>query len=261
MASTQLLRIADDFWNIRGSFKVGGVVDVGTHCSLLRLRNGNFVLLDAYTLEPSIKTELDRVTAQGAKIEAIINLHPFHTIHVERMHAMYPAAKLYGTARHLQKFPTLPWQSELSEHPEMHALYKDDIAFSVPQGTEFIPANENVHFSSVLAYHRNSRTIHVDDTFMYLQLPRALALVGMHDYMGLHPTLSQALEKRRGAAADLRQWVQNLALEWGDAQNLCAAHAAALTHDDNKGANIGVRIGKTLRHANWTLTRHQKKYG
>ncbi|MFT6377963.1 MAG: hypothetical protein ACJARS_004626, partial [bacterium] len=48
--SDPLIHVADDFWNIRGSFKIFGVVDIGTHASLVRRPNGRFVLLDAYTL-------------------------------------------------------------------------------------------------------------------------------------------------------------------------------------------------------------------
>ena len=31
-----MLRVADDFLNIRGSFKVGGLIDIGTQCSPVR---------------------------------------------------------------------------------------------------------------------------------------------------------------------------------------------------------------------------------
>jgi hypothetical protein len=42
----QLIHVADNFWNIRGSYRIGGVIDVGTQASLVRLANGKFVLLD-----------------------------------------------------------------------------------------------------------------------------------------------------------------------------------------------------------------------
>jgi hypothetical protein len=47
--SGKILHVADDFWNIRGSYRVGGVIDVGTQASLVRLASGKFVMLDSYT--------------------------------------------------------------------------------------------------------------------------------------------------------------------------------------------------------------------
>lgn len=39
------IRVADGFWNIRGSFKIGGVLDVGTQTSLVRRKNGKLLVL------------------------------------------------------------------------------------------------------------------------------------------------------------------------------------------------------------------------
>ena len=131
----------------------------------------------------------------------------------------------------------------------------------MPNGVDLIPDNENVHFSSVLAYHTHSRTLHVDDTLMMVKLPRLMALCGMRDYVGLHPTLAQALEKRAGATTDFRLWLESLAQQCSDAENLCAAHSAALTAQENQGDSIAERITKSLRLVKWTLARHEKKYG
>ena len=46
MAET-IEQLADGFWRIAGEMKIGGVVDFGTHASLVRLANGNFVFLDS----------------------------------------------------------------------------------------------------------------------------------------------------------------------------------------------------------------------
>ena len=84
--SKQILKVSDDFWNIRGDFKIGGVLNIGTHASLVRRGNGKFVLLDAYTLKGKVKAQVDALSNDGADIEAIINLHPFHTVHVHKVH-------------------------------------------------------------------------------------------------------------------------------------------------------------------------------
>lgn len=255
------LQVAEDFWNIRGSFKIGGVVDVGTQVSLVRRANGKFVFLDSYSLSDSAAREVDVLTNGGQDLEAILNVHPFHTVHVRKMHERYPRAKLYGTARHLSRFSALPWESLKTEDPELHATFAEDFDFSIPKGVDFVSANENVHFSSVLVRHRASKTIHVDDTLMYLRLPRVARRLGLKDSMTFHPTLGKALEKRAGAARDFRKWAEDLAQRWSDVQNLCAAHTAALLADKNGGASIESRILKALGKAAGTLEAHERKYG
>lgn len=38
------------FWNIRGTFRIGGVLNIGTQCSLIKLDSGRFIFLDSYKL-------------------------------------------------------------------------------------------------------------------------------------------------------------------------------------------------------------------
>jgi hypothetical protein len=261
MPDSHILQIADDYWNIRGSFKIGGIIDIGTHVSLVKTKNNKFVFLDSYTLTTKVKAAVDKLTNQGEDVEAILNLHPFHTVHVAKMHAMYPNAKLYGTARHVSKNPDLSWQSLRTEDPELHTLFADDFEFSVPKGVDFISKNDNIHFSSVLAMHRRSKTIHVDDTYMYLQAPMFKNWIELPAAMRFHPTLAQALEKRAGAAQEFREWAQNLSEIWGDVENLCAAHTAALTNDRNRGASIYARMDAALHNVERVLAAHEKRYG
>jgi len=219
-----------------------------------------FVLLDAYTTQGKTKERVDTLTNDGADIEAIINLHPFHTVHVRKVHQQYPTAKLFGTQRHVDKFPELPWEAELSESAECAALFADDFEFSVPAGVDFISSNEHLHFSSVLAYHKASKTIHSDDTLMYLQLPGLLGMLKSPE-ITFHMTLARTLEKRPGAAADFRAWAKQLAKQWRNAENLCAAHSAALLGRDNRSESIADRILRALGKVEKTLQLHQKKFG
>jgi hypothetical protein len=248
-----LIKVADDFLNIRGSFKVGGLIDVGTQCSLVRRASGKFVFLDSYTLSGKVQRDVDALTNGGNDVEAILNLHPFHTVHVRAMHQRYPKARLYGTARHLSRLPDLPWEKTRTEQARLHKLFEEDFEFSVPRGVDFISANENVHFSSVLVLHRASRTIHVDDTLMYVRLPLPARVLGFRDVLLFHPTLRQALEKRKGAGQDFREWAEELAAGWRDAENLCAAHTTALTAAQNRGASVHDRILAALEKVAGTL--------
>lgn len=255
------LQVADGFWNIRGSFKIAGLVDIGTQVSLVRRASGKFVFLDSYSFDNATAREVSALTRDGNDIEAILNVHPFHTIHVRNMHERYPQARLYGTARHLSRFSELPWEEARTEDAELHAMFAEDFEFSVPRGVDFVSANDNIHFSSVLVLHRASKTIHVDDTLMYLRLPRIVRMTGVKDSLSFHPTLGKALEERAGAARDFRDWAEELVQRWCDAENLCAAHSATLTADRNDGAPLHTRLLRALDKVDRTLKTHQRKYG
>lgn len=259
--SGPVIHVGEGFWNIRGSYKIGGVIDVGTQSSLARLASGNFVLLDSYTFSQETLAKVREMTEGGAKIEAVLNLHPFHTVHVRKTHEQFPDAVLYGTARHHERFADLPWAELKTEDPALHERYSQDFDFSVPRGVDFISDDQNIHFSSVLALHKASMTIHSDDTLMYLRLPFPLRLAGLGDSVSFHPTLAKALERRAGAVQDFRDWAEELIHSWQHAENLCAAHTAALLVRDNKGDSIHDRLVKALEKVNKTLAAHEKKFG
>ena len=219
------------------------------------------MFLDSYTLDDAVEREVRALTDDGRDIEAIINVHPFHTVHVRHVHERFPSAKLYGTARHATKLPELPWEPMRTEDPGLHRIFADDFDFSVPRGVDFISHDENVHFSSVLVLHRATGTIHVDDTLMYVRLPKLARVFGYEDVFRFHPTLSRALERRPGAARDFRNWAEELAERWSAAQNLCAAHTAVLTAARNRGPSIHARILQALESAERTLDSHERKHG
>ena len=255
----KIIQISDDFWNIRGSFKIAGIIDVGTQVSLVRLANGKFVFLDSYTLDGPVLKKVDALTRNGKDVVAVLNLHPFHTMHVAWMHEHYPKARHYGTARHLARFPELKWQPTRTEDAATQALFAKDFEFSIPRGVDFISDDENVHFSSVLAFHPASATIHVDDTLMYIRLPLLLRFFGLPNSFSFHPTLAKVLEKRAGAAQDFREWVNEIANNWQDAENLCAAHTATL-QAGGREPSIRERIIAALDKVESTLQAHEKKH-
>lgn len=256
-----IIRVDRNFWNIRGSFKVGGVIDVGTQSSLVKCKSGSFVLLDSCDLGDEAREQIGRLTDGGKLIRAIINLHPFHTVSVPAVHRLYPRAALYGTSRHHDRFPDLPWEPVRSEDGEMQALFGEDLEFSVPRGVDFISANENIHFSSVLAFHPGSKTIHVDDTLMFVPMPGVLGYLGLRDTLGFHPSLPLALQRHPGAADAFEDWARELAGNWSRAKNLCAAHTAPLLGRENEGRSIEERILRALARVKWVLAAHRLRYG
>ena len=259
--SDDIIQVADSFWNLRGSYKIGGIIDVGTQASLVRRANGKFLFLDAYTLSDSVLREINARTDEGRGVEAIINLHPFHTLHVRAMHRAFPHARLYGTARHRSQLPDLPWEPTASEDPAIHALFAEDLEFSVPRGVDFISADENVHLSSLLAVHRASRTLHVDDTFTYMPLPWPIRLLAPVGLVRVHMSLPKALERRAGAARDFRRWVEELAERCHGVENMCAAHSGALLIAKTPRTSIPVLLRNALTKAEKTLSAHERQYG
>ena len=259
--SDKFLHVAENFWNLRGSYRIGGVLDVGTQASLVHLASGKFVFLDSYKLDSKTRRKVDELTNGGDDIEAILNVHPFHTVYVRQMHELYPDATLYGTERHLSLFPDLPWADIRTEDTQLHEKYAADFEFSVPRGVDFVSSDENLHFSSVLVYHPDSKTIHSDDTLMYVRLHSMMRLFKLGDSVGFHPTLARVLEKRPGAAQDFRDWANELFERWKDTENLCAAHTASLLGRNNRGPTIHDRLLKALDKVGKTLSAHEKKYG
>jgi len=257
---SKLIQISDNFWNIRGSFRIAGLIDIGTQASLVRLKSGKFVFLDSYTLDGSVLREVDQLTNHGENVVAVLNLHPFHTVHVAWMHEHYPKASHFGTARHLSKFRELEWQASRTEDAKTHTMFAEDFEFSVPRGVDFISDDEKVHFSSVLVFHPSSKTIHVDDTLMYIRLPSLMRFLGLTDALSFHLTLAKVLEKRPGAVQDFRHWAEELAANWQDAEHLCAAHTTTLVADDEQ-SSIHDRIIKALGKVENILNTHERNYG
>jgi len=114
----EIIEVSSCFWNIRGSFKIGGVVDIKTHASLVRRANGNFVFLDSYSLGRDAREHVADIVRKGGEIEAILNVHPFHTMHVARMHELSPEARLYGTVGIWSVFPICPGRRSVLKIPD-----------------------------------------------------------------------------------------------------------------------------------------------
>lgn len=250
----RMIRIADGFWNVRGSFKLAGVFDVGTQTSLVRLKRGDFVLLDSYALTGEVEREVLALTDGGRAVRAIFNLHPFHTAHVQASAQQFPHAQLYGTARHKARAPELRWQALHCDDIALHAQFADDFTFTTPCGVDFIPTNEMLHFSSVLAFHEASGTLHVDDTLSYSNTPFMKGLK-------LHPTLRFALQKRRGAAAEFRAWSDELVQLCGAVEHLCPAHARELPPPPTKGTRVADQVRGAIAGVSSMLDAHERRYG
>ena len=126
-------------------------------------------------------------------------------------------------------------------------------------GVDFISSNEHVHFSSVLAYHKHSKTVHSDDTIMYLEMPLLVTLF-KPPQITFHITLAKALQPRAGAADEFRKWVQQIAVLWSQTENFCAAHSAVIKGSDDKPLSFTGKILNALKNIEGTLEKHARKY-
>ena len=246
--------LAENFWNIRGDFKIAHVINIGTHMSLVRKPDGRFILIDAYEPGGEDRAALMILTDNGALIDAVLNVHPFHTVHCKFVHETLPHARLVGTRRHHEQKPQLDWDPAPIEDVATQQQFADLFDFSIPAGLEFVPEDESVHASSVLVRHRQSGIVHVDDTLMYLEPPSLIKLVAPATKLRFHSKLAEALQKRMGAADDFVRWAKDLARDWADTRIVCAAHNGIAHLTDQ---TFSQAIEDALEQASNTLQNHR----
>ncbi|MBP2280773.1 hypothetical protein RCH20_002278 [Psychrobacter sp. PL15] len=217
----KIYNLGAGFWNIQGSFRLGGIIDIGTQCSLVQLRSGRFIFLDSYTLTDDVRGQVMALTNNGQDVEAVLNVHPFHTMHCAQMAKDFPQATFYGSERHSKQLPEVQWAAELVESDAVAQLYPE-LEFSLPKGIYYISPNEKVHAGSLLVRHPASQSVHIDDTFMS---PPSKILKAILPELMLHPTTKQALKNESDAGEQYCDWATKIAHQWRDTHNFCAAHS------------------------------------
>eukprot|EP01121_Diplochlamys_sp_Union-15-3_P013456 TRINITY_DN4175_c0_g1_i2.p1 TRINITY_DN4175_c0_g1~~TRINITY_DN4175_c0_g1_i2.p1 ORF type:complete len:295 (+),score=44.87 TRINITY_DN4175_c0_g1_i2:132-887(+) len=195
--------------------------------SVAKLSNEKYMIIDAIPLTEQIKHDLNKLTNNGENIEAVLMTHPFHTLSINDFHKFYPKAHYYGCPRHLKLFPHIPWAGNLNDC-SVREKWSKDIELRIPAGAEFVnpmPEKYN-HFSCVFVFHKESHTIHVDDTIMYSEDPGLLLkLVGFKKgTMSFHPSIKgPGLLPHPNAPFEFRDWVRAIINDW-DFHNICTAH-------------------------------------
>jgi hypothetical protein len=256
-AKPNMKQLAENFWNFRGSFKVAKIIDLGTQMSLVRRTGGRFTLIDSYGVSGADREALLEMTENGAAIDTIVNVHPFHTLHCTAAHELAPRAKLFGTRRHREQAPELPWEEEAIENVATQATF-EDLDFSVPAGLDLVTGDDSVHAASVLVRHRPSGIVHVDDTLMVLAAPGPLGSVLPQSRLRFHPMLGKALQHRPGAVDDFVAWTHYLAQKWATTPIVCAAHSA-VRHLPPGGWSD--EMTRALSAISKTLDHHRERHG
>ena len=115
----RFVEIGVGFYNLKTPFYckevLGGLIDIGTHMSLLKLESGRFIVIDTCPLDPCAKKELDSLTINGTLIDGVVATHPFHTTYFEPFHTLYPNLKYYGTPRHIRNIDGIEWAGDVSK--------------------------------------------------------------------------------------------------------------------------------------------------
>lgn len=229
----KIYNLGAGFWNIRGTFRIGGVLNIGTQCSLIKLDSGRFIFLDSYKLTGDVRNEVMALTNNGQDVEAVLNVHPFHTIHCAQMAKYFPQATFYGSRRHHKKIPEVKWADDLVESEAVAKRYPE-LKFSMSEGIHYISPNEMIHAGSLLAFHPASKSLHVDDTFMS---PPTKLLEAVLPELLLHPTTKKALKDEPDAGKQYCDWAANLAHEWREVRNFCAAHSYLVKFKESEFEN------------------------
>jgi len=133
----ELFEVGTNFWNIRVNFKMfAGLVDPGSQMSLIKLNNGKFLVIDTVILTDQTRVAINRLTENGTKIEAVIGVHPFHTLAFQAFYEAYPTAHYYGTPRHLRRLTQIPWVGSL-EDCDIRKKWEPEVEMRIPAGKHF----------------------------------------------------------------------------------------------------------------------------
>ncbi|KAJ3094852.1 hypothetical protein HDU97_007524 [Phlyctochytrium planicorne] len=225
----RIQEIAPGFYTIRAPLRIlVGLINIGTHMSLIRLSNGHFIAVDTVELDPALKAEMDELTDNGKLIAACLGTHPYHTLYFPGFYKAYPNVKFYGSPRHLRIFPDVPWAGDLNEE-STRKLWEPEVEMRIPAGSEFVnplPELTN-HFSCVFVFHKSSKTIHIDDTVSYYTDPGFgfRMLTNCQDgTMAFHLSITNVgLLPTAEAPQQFKCWVAKLLQDW-DFDNVATAH-------------------------------------
>lgn len=251
-----LKSIGTRFWNANQDMYVGYVLDIRTQMNIIQLESGKFLVLDTISLTPDLKSDIDQLTNYGKSIEAVIATHPFHTLHFPKFFDAYPTATYYGTPRHIKNQKQIKWAGDVSTE-DVQRKWNPEVEMAIPEGTEFVDPPESNHFASMFVYHRASKTLHVDDTVMFMENPGCLlrCLGFPQDSMNFHVTLKwNGLNPTANAGYQFKNFIQRKVIDAWDFDNIVTAHAG------NMIGGAKAKLQATLDAAEPIFEAHAKKH-
>lgn len=93
-------------------------------------------MIDTVVISDELKREFDEITNNGTKIEAVLAVHPFHTLAYSAFHKLYPNVKYYGTPRHIRKITEINWAGQLdnTENKALLSKWAPEVELRIPAG-------------------------------------------------------------------------------------------------------------------------------
>lgn len=149
-----LTALADNLWVATQSQRFMGL-EVGTRMIVIRLSNGDLVLISPIQLEAGDRQTLDEL----GTVHHLIAPNRFHHLYLGHAHALYPKATVWGVEGLAQKRPDLKFDKLLNQagsfSNELDYIPFKGFGAVFPSGIEL--ANETVFF------HRASRSLLLTD--------------------------------------------------------------------------------------------------
>lgn len=250
-----MIQTGPNFWNIRSSFTaLGGLIDIGTHMSLIRLPSGKFLIIDTCDFNDTDKQRIDELTENGKLIEAVLATHPFHTLYFPKFYQLYPNPPYYGCPRHLKNIK-IPWAGDITLDENLNRWTSQGIQMRIPDGGDIRTPIESNHFSGIFVFHEESKSIHNDDTILYFENPGCglRCLAGKkHNDMGFW-YLDRGLNKTPEGPLQFKAFIEKIIEDW-DFDNIIAAHTG------NKIGGAKELLRETLKKVTPTLQKLSESY-
>ena len=85
------MKLSNTYYHYRAPFPIlFGTIDITSQISLMKLKNGNYLAVDAIPLNETDRKEFDDITQDGRLIEGLLCVHPFHTSYIRDFANRYP---------------------------------------------------------------------------------------------------------------------------------------------------------------------------
>ena len=225
-----LTSIADNLWTAQQPLRFVGL-EVGTRMTIVRLSNGELILISPIDLDESHRSYLDAL----GTVQHIIAPNLFHHLFIGKVQTLYPNATVWGVDGLEEKRPDLKLDA-LVDQPGSFSNELDYLPFIgfasiLPQG--IVQANETVFF------HRPSRTLILTDTSYNFDQTSSiviqLAARVLGGYNKLQPSLLEKLGTRdKTHVADSVRKV----LAW-DFDRVIPAHGSIVETDGKRAFRRG----------------------
>lgn len=234
-----LIAITENLWTTPQPLKFFGI-EIGTRMTIVRLKNGDLVLISPIHLRESDRPSLDAI----GTVKHIIAPNLFHHLFAGQVQALYPEAKLWGVEGLAEKRSDLKLdgllnQADTFEHELDYFPFEGFEAWIPPR---IVAANETVFF------HRPSRTLIVTDTAFNFgeadTLGTQLVARVLGSYNHLRPT---RLEKWGTRDKDAVERSVRRVLEW-DFDRVIMAHGVMVETDGKAQFREGYEwfLGRSL---------------